>query len=114
MSLENIGSAHGDCNINLKLNRKISVLFLNLKKYDSHVIMQELSKCSLEINVKSNGLEKYMSFTINNKLRFTDSFQFLRSSLNSLVKNLDKDDFRHLNQEFDKNILDLVLNIKSS
>ena len=36
------GSAHRDCNINLKLNHKIPVIFHNLKKYDSHLIMQEL------------------------------------------------------------------------
>ena len=34
------GSAHRDCNINVKLNHKISVVFHNLKKYDSHLIMQ--------------------------------------------------------------------------
>ena len=41
-----------------------------------------------------NGLAKYMSFTINNKLSFIDSFQFLSSSLDSLVKNLSKNDFK--------------------
>ena len=34
------GSAHRDCNINVKLNHKISVVFHNLKKYDLHLIMQ--------------------------------------------------------------------------
>ena len=57
----------------------------------------------------ANGLEKYMSFTTNNKLNFIDSFQFLSSSLDSLVKNLGKDDFKHLYQEFDNNLLDLVM-----
>ena len=47
--------------------------------------MQELGKFNLKINVIPNGLEKYMSFTINNKLSFIDSFQFLSSSLD-LVK----------------------------
>ena len=28
------GSAQGDCNINLKLNHKILVVFQNLKSYD--------------------------------------------------------------------------------
>ena len=51
---------------------------------------------------------KYMSFTINNKLRFIDSFQFLSSSLDSLVKKLNGDDFKYLNQEFDEKKLDLV------
>ena len=45
-------------------------------------------------------------------LSFIDSFPFLISSLDSLVKNLNKDDFKHLSQDysmlFDNNILDLV------
>ena len=55
--------------------------------------MQKLGKLDFKINVTSNGLEKYLSFNINNKLIFTDRFQFLSSSLDSLVKNLGKDDF---------------------
>ena len=61
--------------------------------------MPELGKSSLKISVTPNELEKYMSFIINNKLRFINSFQFLSSSLDSLVKNLNKDDFKYLNQE---------------
>ena len=49
-----------------------------------------------------------MSFTVNHKLCFIGSFQFLSSSLDSLVKNLTKDDFKYLSQEFDNNVLDLV------
>ena len=70
--------------------------------------MQELGKFNLKISVVLNGLEKYMSFTINNKLSFIDSFKFISSSLGSLVKNLSKDDFKYLSQEFDNNVLDLV------
>ena len=70
--------------------------------------MQELGKFNLKINVIPNGLEEYMSFSINNKLCFTDSFQFLSSSLGSLVKKLNKDDFKYLSQEYDNNVLDLV------
>ena len=61
--------------------------------------MPGLGKSSLKISVIPNELEKYMSFIINNKLRFINSFQFLSSSLDSLVKNLNKDDFKYLNQE---------------
>ena len=49
-----------------------------------------------------------MSFTINNKLIFIDSFQLLSSSLDSLVKDLKNNDFKYLIQEFHKNKLDLV------
>ena len=58
--------------------------------------MQEIAKFNLKISVKPNELKTYMSFTINNKLSFIDSFQFLNSSLDSLVKNLNKDDFKYL------------------
>ena len=81
------GSGHRDCNINLKLNHKIPILFYNLKNYDSYLIVQELGKFDLKISVIPNGLGKYMSFTINNKVSFIDSFQFVSSSLDSLVKN---------------------------
>ena len=70
--------------------------------------MHELGKFDLEINFTRNGLEKYMSFSVNNKLGFIDSFQFLSSSLDSLVKNLGKVDFKYLSQEFDNTVLDLV------
>ena len=70
--------------------------------------MQELSKFHLKINVIPSGLEKHMSFTINNKLSFIDSFQSLTSSLDSLVKYLNKNDFKYLSHEFDNNVLDLV------
>ena len=55
-------------------------------------------------NVTQTGLEKYMSF--DDKLVFIDSFQFLGSSLESLVKNLAKNDFKNLRQSFDRFRLD--------
>ena len=53
--------------------------------------MQELGKFNLKISVLPSGLEKYISFSIN-KLSFMDSFQFLSSPLDSLVKKLNKDE----------------------
>ena len=70
--------------------------------------MQELGKFDFKINVIPNGLEKYMSFSMNNKLAFIINFHFLRSSLDSLVKNLGKDDFKYISQEFDNDVLDMV------
>ena len=70
--------------------------------------MQELGKFNLETSVTPNGLEKYMSFTINNKLIFIERFHYLSSSLDSLVKSLNNDRFKYLSHEFDKNKLDLL------
>ena len=61
--------------------------------------MQKIGKFNLKINVVPNGLGKYMDFSINSNLSFIDSFQFLSSSLDRLVKNLNKDEFKFLAQE---------------
>ena len=68
------GSVLRDCNINLRLNHKTPIVFHNLKKYDSHVVMQKLGKFNVKITVIPNRLERYMSFAIDNKLRFISSF----------------------------------------
>ena len=52
------GSAHADCNINVKWNHKIHVVFHNLKNYDIHLIMQ-LGQFNCKI---PSRLEKYTSF----------------------------------------------------
>ena len=69
--------------------------------------MQELGKFSFKIDFISNGLEKCMSFTINDKLTFIDSFQFLSSCLDTFVKNLSRNGFKYLSQEFNYKVLDL-------
>ena len=58
--------------------------------------MQEPGKFNLKIKIIPNGLS------------FINSFQFLSPSLDSLVKNLSKDDLKYLSQESDSNLLDLV------
>ena len=70
--------------------------------------MQELHKFNFKISVIPNGLENYMSFNINNKSTFIDSFQILSSSLDTLVKKLVTDHFKYLSAELDRNVLDLV------
>ena len=53
-----------------------------------------------------NGLEKYMSFTLNKNIIFIDSMLFMNSSLDKLVKNLN--DFKYLSKEFSDEQLELV------
>lgn len=38
------GSMHKDCNINLRLIKKIPVIFYNLRSYDTYLIMEETGK----------------------------------------------------------------------
>ena len=70
--------------------------------------MQEISKFDVELSVISNRLEKYMAFTIIKNLIFIDNMQFINSSLDVLVKNLTYNDFKHLSQEVNGNLLKLV------
>ena len=68
------GAAHWNCNINLKVSKKLVVIFHNLKEYDSHLIFKELSKFNRNVDVIRNGLEKYMSFTLKKNIIFINSF----------------------------------------
>ena len=102
------GVAHYGCNTNLKITKKVPVIFHNLKGYDSHLIFKELSKFSVKISVIPNGLEKYMAFTLNKNLLFIDSMLFMNSSLDKLVKNLSDKDFKCLSEEFSNEKLKLV------
>ena len=67
------GAAHWSCNINLKVSKKVPVIFHHLRRYDSHLIFKELSKFDCKVSVIPNGLEKYMSCTLNRNIVFIDS-----------------------------------------
>ena len=92
-------SAHSSCNINLKSTKKVPVIFRRSKSYDGHLTMQKNNKFDAEINVIPNGLEKYTVSTTNKNLIFTESIQFINSSLDELVKNLTNNVFKYLSQE---------------
>ena len=102
------GAAHFSCNANFKISKKVPVVFHNLRGYDGHLIMKELSNFDVVIDVIPNGLEKYMAFIVNTNLVFIDSMQFMNDSLNSLVGNLVDEDFRYLSKEFLGECLKLV------
>ena len=94
------GAAHWSCNINLKISKKMPVIFHNLKGHDSHLIFKELSKFDCKISAIPNGLEKYMSFTLNKNIVFIDSVLSMNYSLDKLAKNLSSEDFKYLSEEF--------------
>ena len=90
------------------MSKKVPVIFHNLRGYDTHLIIKEISKSDVKVSVIPNGLEKYMAFTFNKNLVFIDSMQFINYSLDSLVKNLSDNDFRCLSEEFSSEFLELV------
>ena len=71
-------SVHRDCDINVKWNHKVPVVFHNLKNYDSHLIMQELRKFNLKINFLINVFQKYTSFNISRVWYFSIFKVFIR------------------------------------
>ena len=62
--------------------------------------MNEINKFDLKVDVISNGLEKYMAFTVNENLVFIDSIKFGNSSLENPLKNFSDSDFKYLSEEF--------------
>ena len=78
-----------------------------MKGYDSRLIFKELSKFNCKISVIPSGLEKCMSFTLNNNIIFIDSMLFMNSSLEKLVKNLSDKDFKYLSAVFSGEKLEL-------
>ncbi|CAB3979147.1 Gastrula zinc finger, partial [Paramuricea clavata] len=88
------GAAHNICNLKYRITWKVPVVFHNLRGYDSHLIMQEIGKFKMNINVIPNNMEKYISFSLGKNLVFIDSIQFMASSLEALVSNLSPEDFK--------------------
>ena len=105
-SLENIEELlTGVVILILRQVKNYQYLFNNLRGYDSHLIFKELSKFNCIVDVIPNGLEKYMSFTLNKNIFFIDSIN-INSSLDKLIKNLN--DFKYLSSVFKGDQLELV------
>ena len=102
------GAAHWSCNVNRKMSKEVPVIFHNLEGYDSHLTTKEVSNFNVKISVIPNRLEKYMAFTINKNLVFIDSMQFMKTSLDSLVKNLLDKDFKYSSEKFSGELLILT------
>ena len=90
------------------MTKNVPLIFHNLKSYDSHLIIKEIGIFDVKVNIIPNGLEKNMTFTIDNNAAFIDSIQFMNSSQDSLVKNLSDNDFKYLSQEISSEQLKLV------
>ena len=106
------------CNSKMKNPKFTPVVFHNLQNYDSHLFIKNLGVTEGEINCIAKSEEKYISFSkeiivdkfvpkgtqetiyIKKQLRFIDSFKFMASSLEKLVKNLNPDELSLLKRFF--------------
>ena len=111
------GAAHSKCNINYFANRYLPGVMHSLKGYDGHLIIKNAYKImqnldsNTNISAIPNSYEKFMSINIGN-VKFIDSMQFMKSSLEKLTGNLyDKEDthknFKHM-KRYDADNLELL------
>ena len=102
------GPAHMKCNLQYKIPSYIPIIFHNRSGYDAHLFIKELAASSpdgAKMGVIAENKEDYISFSVKVEvdkyidkngierlkeieLRFIDSFNFMSSSLDSLVNNL--------------------------
>lgn len=106
------GCAHNACNLKVKVNKFIPILFHNLSNYDAHLFIKELAADGSSIDVIPQTKEKYISFSkyitvdvvkeknVHIKLRFLDSFKFMPKSLDELSKNLTDDQCKEVGKYF--------------
>ena len=71
--------------------------------------MQGVAELGERIEVIANNMQKYMSFRVGKQLVFIDSMQFMSSSLDSLVGNLNKDRFLRMQGEWQGKELEMLL-----
>ena len=119
------GAAHNKCNLKFKIPKFYPVIFHNLSGYDSHLFIKNLGKSEGKIDCIPCNEEKYISFTkeiivdkfineekkeveVKRKIRFIDSFKFMATSLDNLVKNLPKESFKNLTEFYEGDQLNLI------
>ena len=89
-------AVHRNCKEKLYINQKkipIPIVFHNLKGYDAHHLMQEMSKLDEEVKCIPLNMEKYITFSVGG-LHFIDSFNVLQGSLDSLVSATPKESLK--------------------
>ena len=94
-------AAHNKYNINLRLPRKLPILFFIIyKDMAGHIIFKELNNSDVDIAIIPKGIVKYMSIIVNRHITFVDSLQFYNGSLDTVASNLNNEDLKHLTSEF--------------
>ena len=102
------GAAHNQCNLKLKIPKKLLIIFHSLEGYDEHIIFKELNNFDVGIGVIPKTIEKYMSIIVNRTITFIDSNEFYKGALDTLASNLEDNDFKYLMLEFPLDKLEIL------
>ena len=102
------GAAHNQCNLKLKVPKKLLIIFHSLEGYDEHIIFKELNNFDVGIGVIPKTIEKYMSIIVNRTITFIDSNEFYKGALDTLASNLEDNDFKYLMSEFPLDKLEIL------
>ena len=102
------GAAHSQCNLKLRIPRKLPIIFHNLQGYDGHIIFKELNNFEVTIDVIPMRKLTIMSIIVNKNTTFIDSLQFIKASRDTLTSNLEDNDFRYLMSEFPSDKLEIL------
>ena len=94
------GDVNNQCNLKLKIPKKLSITFHNLEGYDGHLIFKELNNFDVTIYVIPNTIEKYMRIIVNRNITLIDSNEFHKCALDILASNLENSEFKHLISKF--------------
>lgn len=116
------GASHSKCNLRYQLKKFLPVFLHNLSRYDASLFINEMSRYEDDA-IKVIGLthENYISFSqsfqvnkeeeqyrkeqpeykkIKFEIRFVDSFRFLTSSIDKIVKTIPKENLINTRNEF--------------
>jgi len=94
-----LGPVCQSCNLQLKCRTWNNEFFVpcflrNSSAYDSHLIIKHLHKKQSKITVIQSNTEQFIGLQIDG-IRYLNSYKFLSSSLDGLVKNLHNDGVDH-------------------
>ena len=94
-----LGPVCQSCNLQLKCRTQnneffVPCFFHNSSAYDSHLIIKHIHKKQSKITVIPSNTKQFIGFQIDG-IRYLDSYKFLSTSLDVLVKNLHNDGIEH-------------------
>jgi len=109
------GAAHAECNRNYRIPKFIPVIFHYLSNYDAHLFIKKIFIKNPEENLKciATNEERYITFSneivlydrtdeneekipVKREIRFIDSYRFMPSNLDALIKNLNPEQCKNL------------------